>query len=78
MYIASPRFGTRIFVTLNTILYDNEVEDAFNMMMEVQDAGADAIIIQDLAIIEMVRRNPGKIHIPLHASTQCAIRTPEL
>ena len=71
------RFGTRIFVTLNTILYDNEVEDAFNMMMEVQDAGVDAIIIQDLAIIEMVRRNPGKIHIPLHASTQCAIRTPE-
>jgi putative protease len=64
-------------VTLNTILYDNEVEDAFNMMMEVQDAGVDAIIIQDLAIIEMVRRNPGKIHIPLHASTQCAIRTPE-
>jgi collagenase-like PrtC family protease len=54
------------------------VEDAFNMMMEVQDAGVDAIIIQDLAIIEMVRRNPGKIHIPLHASTQCAIRTPEL
>jgi putative protease len=72
------KFGVRIFVTLNTILYDNEVEDAFNMMMEVQDAGVDAIIIQDLAIIEMVRRNPGKIHIPLHASTQCAIRTPEL
>ena len=71
------RFGARIFVTLNTILYDDELEDAFRMMMEVKDAGADAIIIQDLAAIGLVRRNPGKIHIPLHASTQCAIRTPE-
>ena len=75
------RFGARIFVTLNTILYDNELEDAYRFMLDVQDAGADAIIVQDMAIVEMAEKGIGNIkndiRIPLHASTQCAIRTPE-
>ena len=75
------KFGARIFITLNTILYDEELEDAYRFMLEVQEAGADAIIVQDLATIEMARKGLGElfeaIHIPLHASTQCAIRTPE-
>ena len=75
------RFGVRIFVTLNTILYDDELEAAYRQMLAVQEAGADAIIVQDLAIVEMARNGIGNmkedLHIPLHASTQCAIRTPE-
>ena len=75
------KFGARIFVTLNTILYDNELEDAYRFMLEVQEAGADAIIVQDLAIVEMARNGiAGRfepLRIPLHASTQCSIRTPE-
>ena len=75
------RFGARIFVALNTILYDEELEAAYRQMIEVQEAGADALIIQDMAVIEMVMNGIGdfreKISIPLHASTQCAIRTPE-
>ena len=75
------RFGVRIFVTLNTILYDNELEDAYRFMLEVQEAGADAIIVQDLAVVQMARNGiPGRfepLRIPLHASTQCSIRTPE-
>ena len=75
------KFGARIFITLNTILYDEELEDAYRFMLEVQDAGADAIIVQDLATIEMARKGLGELFeailIPLHASTQCAIRTPE-
>ncbi|MBR2127547.1 MAG: U32 family peptidase [Bacteroidales bacterium] len=75
------KFGARIFVTLNTILYDDELEDAYRLMLDVQDAGADAIIVQDMAIIEMARNGIGnmrqEIRIALHASTQCAIRTPE-
>jgi putative protease len=75
------KFGVRIFVTLNTILYDSELEAAYRQMLDVQKAGADAIIVQDLAVIEMARKGIGdfkeEIHIPLHASTQCAIRTPE-
>ena len=75
------RFGARIFITLNTILYDHELEDAYSQMLAVQEAGADAIIVQDPAVIEMARKGLGERHeefrIPLHASTQCAIRTPQ-
>ena len=75
------RFGARIFVALNTILYDDELEAAYRQMLAVQEAGADAIIIQDLAVLEMARKGIEGLYeplrIPLHASTQCAIRTPE-
>ena len=75
------KFGARIFVALNTILYDDELASTYQQMLAVQDAGADAIIIQDMAILEMARKGIGnlreEIRIPLHASTQCAIRTPE-
>ena len=75
------RFGVHIFVTLNTILYDDELEEAYRQMLQVQEAGADAIIVQDMAIMAMARNGIGNlkedIRIPLHASTQCAIRTPE-
>ena len=75
------KFGVKIFITLNTILYDSELEDAYNFMLDVQKAGADAIIVQDLAVVKMAREGfDGRFEpltIPLHASTQCSIRTPE-
>ena len=75
------KYGARIFVALNTILYDDELEAAYRQMLDVQDAGADALIIQDMAIMKMAENGIGDIRkdirIPLHASTQCAIRTPE-
>ena len=75
------KFGVRIFVTLNTILYETELEGAYKFMLDVQRAGADAIIVQDLAVLEMARNGFNgafePLNIPLHASTQCAIRTPE-
>ena len=75
------KFGVKIFITLNTILYDSELKAAYRFMLDVQDAGADAIIVQDLAVVKMARNGYGGIfkplHIPLHASTQCSIRTPE-
>ena len=75
------KFGAKIFVTLNTILYDSELERAYRFMLDAQEAGADAIIVQDMAVVSMARSGlDGKfkaLRIPLHASTQCAIRTPE-
>ena len=75
------KFGVKIFVTLNTILYEAELEEAYRFMLNVQSAGADAIIVQDMAVLEMARRGFNghfePLNIPLHASTQCAIRTPE-
>lgn len=64
------RFGTRIFLTLNTIIFDNELAEAERLLAEAKDAGVDAIIAQDLAVWELT-------DLPVHASTQCAIRTPE-
>ena len=71
------RFGSRIFVTLNTILYEEELDEAASAMMQVQEAGVDAIIVQDLAILRLAQKMGKDFRLPLHASTQCAIRTPE-
>ena len=49
------KFGARIFVTLNTILYDDELEDAWEQMLAVQEAGADALIVQDMAIVALAQ-----------------------
>ena len=66
------RFGSRIFITLNTILRDDELEGARQMAWQVYHAGADALIIQDMGLLEL-----DLPPIQLHASTQTDIRTPE-
>ena len=66
------RFGCRIYVTLNTILFDNELDPAKELLEAVKEAGADAIIVQDPAVLQL-----GGESLVYHASTQCAIRTPE-
>jgi putative protease len=66
------RFNSRIFVTLNTILRDDELEPARQLAWQLHDAGVDALIIQDMGLLEL-ELPP----IQLHASTQTDIRTPE-
>ncbi len=66
------RFGSRIFIALNTILRDDELEGARQMAWDVYHAGADALIVQDMGLLE-IDLPP----IQLHASTQTDIRTPE-
>jgi len=69
------QFGVRIFLTLNTILFDSEIPEAQRILKEASDAGVDAVIAQDLAVFEILRSAQNGMEI--HASTQCAIRTPE-
>ncbi|MBV8467740.1 MAG: U32 family peptidase [Burkholderiales bacterium] len=64
------RYHARIFVTLNTILHDAELEPARQMIHQLYDAGVDALIVQDMGILEL-----DLPPIQLHASTQCDIRT---
>ena len=64
------RFGARIFATVNTILYENELQEARKLVSGLEEAGVDALIVQDPAVL-------GFSSLPMHASTQCAIRTPE-
>ena len=62
-------YGAAVYVTLNTILYDSELEDARRLVGELYRIGVDALIVQDMAYLEM-----DLPPIPLHASTQCDIR----
>jgi len=64
------RYRARIFVTMNTILHDAELETARAQIHQLYDAGVDALIIQDMGLLEM-----DLPPIQLHASTQCDIRT---
>lgn len=66
------KFRAKVYVTLNTILFDDELEEARKLVYELYNAGVDALIVQDMAYL-MLDLPP----IALHASTQCDIRTPE-
>jgi 23S rRNA 5-hydroxycytidine C2501 synthase len=66
------QFNSKIFITLNTILRDDELEGARQMAWDVYNAGADVLIVQDMALLEM-----DLPPIQLHASTQTDIRTVE-
>ncbi|TFW11457.1 U32 family peptidase [Massilia arenosa] len=66
------RYRARIFVTMNTILHDSELELAREQIWQLYNAGVDALIVQDMAMFEL-----DLPPIQLHASTQCDIRTVE-
>ncbi|HLP98814.1 MAG TPA: U32 family peptidase [Sideroxyarcus sp.] len=66
------RFHAKIYVTLNTILHDAELNAARKLAQDCYDVGVDALIVQDMGLLEL-----DLPPIDLHASTQCDIRTPE-
>jgi len=66
------RYGAKVFITLNTILHDDELEPAQRLIGELYQAGVDALIVQDMGILEL-----DIPPIELHASTQCDIRSVE-
>jgi collagenase-like PrtC family protease len=66
------RFHAKLFITLNTIFRDEEIEDARRLAWQMYEAGADALIVQDMGLLEL-----DLPPIQLHASTQCDIRTPQ-
>lgn len=66
------RFHARVFVTINTILHDDELEPARALIHQLYDAGVDALIVQDMGVMEL-----DIPPIELHASTQTDIRTLE-
>ncbi|MBR1784497.1 MAG: U32 family peptidase [Bacteroidales bacterium] len=59
-------FGSKVFATVNTILFDDEVEPAVTMIRRLCDAGVDALIVQDMGLLEC-----DLPPVELHASTQC-------
>lgn len=66
------RYHAEVFVTLNTIFHDNELEGARQIVQQLYEIGTDALIVQDMGLLEM-----DLPPIQLHASTQTDIRTVE-
>ena len=65
------RFGVRIYATVNTLLNPEEIPQAQELVKALEQAGVDALIVQDPAVLSMSDT------LIMHASTQCALRTPE-
>ena len=65
-------YGVQVLVTVNTLLHDDEYPQAVKMIGELYRIGVDALIIQDLHLLDF-----NLPPIRLHASTQCDNRTPE-
>ncbi len=65
------RYGVKVYATLNTLLFDHELEEAREQALALIDAGVDALIVQDMAYYMM------GLNIPLHASTQTNCTTAE-
>ena len=69
------QFGAKVFVTLNTIIYDDEIESVKAVIHQLEKAGVDAILIQDMAVLTMLKEQQSPM--ALHASTQTDNRTAE-
>ena len=65
------RFGVKVYATLNTIIFDSEIEDAKSQAEALVAVGVDALIVQDMAYCRM------ELNVPLHASTQTACSSVE-
>jgi putative protease len=69
--VYAHRYRAKLYLTLNTILHEHELEAAQQLATAAYHAGCDALIVQDMALLEMALPP-----IALHASTQCHIATP--
>ncbi len=61
------QYDVKVYVTLNTIVYDSELDDMQRLIEALQAIHVDAFIVQDMALTALV----GRESTPLHASTQC-------
>ena len=64
-------FGVRVYAAMNTVLFDDELDEARDMAQQLVEAGVDALIVQDMAYAAF------GLDVSLHASTQAAAFTPE-
>ena len=65
-------FGAKVYVTLNTIIYDDELTSVSEVISQLEQAGVDAILVQDMAVLSMLQHQST---MALHASTQTDNRT---
>ena len=72
-------YGARVYVTVNTIIYEDELSATRLLLKDLNACGVDALLVQDMGILEMVAewREPEPFKMELHASTQTDNRSAE-
>ena len=71
----SHLFGASVHVTVNTIIYDDEMSDTLQLVRELDRIGVDAILLQDMGLLSRIQAENAVTRAALHASTQCDTRT---
>lgn len=72
------QFDAKVYVTVNTIVYDDEIQDTLQLCSQLQNAGADAILVQDMGLMDQLNTAADTTQkLALHASTQTDNRTAE-
>ena len=73
------QFGARVYVTINTIIYEDELAATKEMLEALNALGVDALLVQDMGILELIEHWDAKVpfRMELHASTQTDNRTAE-
>ena len=72
--IYAHRFGAKVYVTVNTIIYDDELQSTWQLLQQLNNVGVDAILVQDMGILNF---QLSSFNFQLHASTQTDNRTLE-
>ena len=67
--------GVKVYLTLNTLVLDRELKAAAQVVLEAKNAGVDAILVQDLGVLQMIRQVAPDM--PIHASTQMSVHNLE-
>ena len=72
------QFQAKVHVTVNTIVFDSEMEDTMRMICDLQQAGVDALLLQDMGVLRCLQTTDGFAWDgELHSSTQCDTRSAE-
>lgn len=67
--------GTKVYITLNTLIKDKELGSALDIAYKIYSAGADAVIVQDIGLMTLIRKNIP--NLSLHISTQAGVHNAE-
>ncbi len=72
------QYEAKVYVTVNTIIYDDEIEQTRQLLNELSHVGIDAVLVQDMAVLKILSEMRAEgCHLAIHASTQTDNRTAE-
>ena len=71
------RYDAKVYATVNTIIYDQEMDDTLTLCRELSEAGVDALLVQDMGLLTLLREEQSDFRPTLHASTQTDNRSAE-